>query len=834
MAARGVTCPTDEVLAAWSAGALRGRERDAVEGHAAACSACRGLAVALAGVAARDPANTFGAEGAMIGRYRVVGSIGQGAMGVVLRGHDPVLDREVAIKMLASTAASPRDQRERMLREAQVLARLDHPNIVDVFDAGVVGDEVFVAMELVTGATLSRWLARTPRTTAERIAVLAGVGSGIAAVHAAGLVHRDIKPDNVIVRDSGAAVLIDFGLARASAVAGAVGSGIAGTPRFLAPELASGAVATAASDQYAWWTVVEDLLRDAKLSTIERRRIDRAVARGRAADPAARFASMPAAIAALAPRRRRWPVVAGAVVVAGAALGVGVALHAPGDACASDAERVWRAHRPAIAARLAGAGANTPAVLAALDARAERTAALHVEACRATDDRSQAMRRQLCVDESWSATEPLFAGLGDADPHLVRAAVDDLVDVLPVERCAHGSLPAIPAPPPPDKRADAEVLAAELRAIQLGADRNPAHRLDRLRVLEPRVRALDVPETSLRWHSAFASALKASGDLAGSERELELAIQLAETAGDDDARVRGLINRLRIAMALGQTDTTAIEREAEAAASRLGNPAITAQLHTSEGLVRYARGDLPGALVAMRAGQRELDAVAIDAHAQQVLIAQNLGSLEQTTGDFKAAQATLDRGYEVARRRFGDLAPDTLEIRGARATNVMYAGDIARARPELAAVADALARALGPRSEQVVQARSYICEADLHLDAVAAAASCDAALASAQLVYGDAHPQIIWQLMLVGQQRLATGHATDALAPLERALALTEHAAIGPSDRPLAEGYVALALHDLHRDPQRAGVLARDALATLRAMPDKRELVGQLDTAFAH
>jgi hypothetical protein len=125
-----------------------------------------------------------------------------------------------------------------------------------------------------------------------------------------------------------------------------------------------------------------------------------------------------------------------------------------------------------------------------------------------------------------------------------------------------------------------------------------------------------------------------------------------------------------------------------------------------------------------------------------------------------------------------------------------------------------------------------VCEADLHLDAIAAATTCDAALESAKLVYGDDHPQIVWQLMLVGEQRLDIGHATDALVPLERALALSEHSAVGPSDRPLAEGYVALALHDLHRDPQRASALARDAVAAMRAMPDKRDVVAKLDAAF--
>src|SRR5258705_6774208 len=137
-------CPTDEVLAAWSAGALTGSERDDVENHAAGCAACRMIAIAMAGVKSRAAFAGIGAEGATVDRYRILDAIGQGAMGVVLRGHDPVLDREVAIKMIGSHAVTG-EQRDRMLREAQTLARLDHPNVVGVFDAGLVGDEVFLA-----------------------------------------------------------------------------------------------------------------------------------------------------------------------------------------------------------------------------------------------------------------------------------------------------------------------------------------------------------------------------------------------------------------------------------------------------------------------------------------------------------------------------------------------------------------------------------------------------------------------------------------------------------------------------------------------------------------
>ncbi|MEO8551948.1 MAG: serine/threonine-protein kinase, partial [Kofleriaceae bacterium] len=188
-----MTCPTDETLAAHTAGLLLDDERATLEDHAAGCSLCRSTVAALAGVrTSKSDTVQLGAEGAAIGRYRIVGTIGEGAMGVVLRGYDPVLDREVAIKMSRAVGATP-EQRDRAIREAQALARLDHPNVVRVFDAGSAGDEIFVAMEYVAGTNLSRWNDGT-RTRADKLRVLAGVGAGLAAVHDAGLVHRDFKP----------------------------------------------------------------------------------------------------------------------------------------------------------------------------------------------------------------------------------------------------------------------------------------------------------------------------------------------------------------------------------------------------------------------------------------------------------------------------------------------------------------------------------------------------------------------------------------------------------------------------------------------------------------
>ena len=155
------------------------------------------------------------AAGARIGRYLVLDRVGSGAMGVVYGAYDPELDRKVALKLLDGDGASQEPiARARLLREAKAMARLTHPNVVVVHDVGVFEGRVFLAMEFLGGGTLKSWLAARPRSSREVTEVFAAAGRGLGAAHAAGLVHRDFKPENVLLDKEGRPRVVDFGLAR--------------------------------------------------------------------------------------------------------------------------------------------------------------------------------------------------------------------------------------------------------------------------------------------------------------------------------------------------------------------------------------------------------------------------------------------------------------------------------------------------------------------------------------------------------------------------------------------------------------------------------------------
>ncbi|MFV8752751.1 serine/threonine-protein kinase [Nannocystaceae bacterium ST9] len=153
-------------------------------------------------------------ELARVGRYSVLRRIGEGGMSIVYRAYDPELDRQIALKLLRPDDPDDREGSARLVREARAMAKISHPNVAQVYDAGIAGSSVYVAMELIEGPSLDRWTAEMPRPWTELVRMYLQAGRGLAAAHAAGLVHRDFKPDNVMVGADGRPRVLDFGLAR--------------------------------------------------------------------------------------------------------------------------------------------------------------------------------------------------------------------------------------------------------------------------------------------------------------------------------------------------------------------------------------------------------------------------------------------------------------------------------------------------------------------------------------------------------------------------------------------------------------------------------------------
>jgi serine/threonine protein kinase len=385
-----VDCLDDNAASEFVSGSLAASAIHVVESHLAACRDCRALVAALAGDEADSQAATRQHEkiedsqvvkrpvlsvGDRVGRYLVLSSIGAGGMGVVFAAYDPQLDRKVALKLLRANmaGANAKEARTRLKREAQAIAQLNHPNVVGVYDVGTTDDDdVYIAMEFVEGDTLTSWLRKWPRTWREILEVFHQAARGLLAAHSVGLLHRDFKPDNVLVGGDGRVRVTDFGLARSvflddSARGPTTPSGskpahgsplqvdltatgtVLGTPRYMPPEQLTGPNIDARADQFSFcvalyealWgthplpgaTSVSMLEQGAKAmvppdSSKVAPSIARAVLRGLEKDRAKRYPTLSALVHDLAPPVQRSPVpyIAAAAVAAVLVGGVAAAM----------------------------------------------------------------------------------------------------------------------------------------------------------------------------------------------------------------------------------------------------------------------------------------------------------------------------------------------------------------------------------------------------------------------------------------------------------------------------------------------------------------------------
>jgi eukaryotic-like serine/threonine-protein kinase len=467
-----------------------------------------------------EPAELL-ARGATLGRYLILDRLGAGGMGVVYAAYDPELDRKVAVKLLRDDQT--RDCGARLLREAQAMARLQHPNVIAVHDVGTLAGRVFVAMEFVEGETLGNFLSSRALSWRQVVELYVQAGRGLQAAHAAGLVHRDFKPDNALVGRDGRVRVLDFGLARA-ALAGSeheatgvdvggppsppgllatpmtLAGAVVGTPAYIAPEQFAGQPADARSDQYSFAVALYGALYrrlpfpkaplGELIALVTAGRIEEApagvkvprwlravVLKGMATVPAERYADLAAFLTALAddPAARRRRLLLRSAAVAIVVLGLGAGWWAMGRSArlCDGAERhlvgVWDPPRKSsvkaafTATGLPFAAAAWSGVEQMLDGYTASWAEVRTEACLASQRGEQSPElldlRMTCLDHRLAEVTALGELLEQADAELVEKAVPAAAALSGLAACSDGPALLAPVAPPRDARTTARVVA---------------------------------------------------------------------------------------------------------------------------------------------------------------------------------------------------------------------------------------------------------------------------------------------------------------------------------------------------------------------------------------
>lgn len=731
-------CLDDTAVHAWVRGTLA-VEREVVWEHLDQCSMCRELILTI---------GELDWTGQDVGRYRVVERIGSGAMGEVYRANDPDLHRDVAIKLVRSGGSE-----QRLLREARAMAQLAHPHVIRVYDVGTVADKLFLAMELVQGTTLAEWF-RNQLGWRAVLRVMLQAGRGLAAAHAAGLVHGDFKPSNVLVADDGRVCVTDFGLARSSdpspsnAPNGPTGedaTGVAGTPAYMAAEQFAGAAATASSDQFGFCAALYEglygnrpftgpdvtALRAAVAAGAPKfpprprvpGRLIRALRRGLAPDPAKRFASMTELLAELdrAARRRNRVVAAGTVGVVGLAAALAWTGAARGPHCdlgASELAGVWnetlrgQALGAFAGSRLPYALVSFAAASAALDHYAATWASAYDDTCAATrvrDVQSEALLdlRMECLRRRKQELGALAAELVAADPATVRGSVDAVGALRPVSACAEvASLQELERRPA-DPELRRKVAVAEHELAGCGAQLDSG----RYRDAAGCATAMTAIANQLHYGPLVAEAELLDGKAATRLREwdraeaaLTRALLAAETSRDSRTRAQALTWLVAVA-AERSTFAEGHEHLDQAAAVVKGlddDPDLTASLALNQGLLLMRESKLDAATEALgRAiALREKLSGPNDARVAEPLGV--LAIVQLMRKQYPEARATLDRTLAIQRATLGDAHPAIGKTLNTLAQLQMRTGDLAGALATQRRSYDLLVAAYGEAHRDVV------------------------------------------------------------------------------------------------------------------------------------
>ncbi len=820
----GDGCLDDEVLVAMADGALGSERIDTVLTHIDRCERC---AEVIASIGALDgPARR-------VGRYQIERVLGVGGMGIVYAAFDPRLQRRVAVKLVRPENTHERAQ-ALIIAEARTIARISHPNVVAVHDAGEHGGEIYLATELVDGTTLTQWQA-DHASTQEIVGVWIQAARGLAAAHAMGVVHRDVKPDNVLVGHDGRVRIGDFGIAHHGApppgedtAAGSsdataqADSLIAGTPAYMAPEHRAGRV-DARSDQYSACVAIVEALTGRRpqadeVVSIEPRALAAVLTRGLRADPTERLSTMDeladALASAIAPppaRRRRMEV---AVAVSAAALIAGSLAAAPGSstgecAVATVPDTVWSARRDTLARRLpADIGPYVNYWLAGW-------ANASGNVCTTRDPVIRA-RRQTCLRATLRRLDRLLAGWESSPPRDALTAFNRLAELPRPAWCSEAAMSQTPDRTPQQLEAGA-TIEGELAAASTVAA------LERL--LE-RARAIGDASLVTKVSVALAAG-QAETDRAGAIRTLRAAIAGARGFPAVTAAVQ-LIGMLG-ADALGEAEALAASARAQLAGVG-GDPALEADIDLRLGILLNAAGRRHDAIAALERARQTARMAHGPASPQEGEVLDSLaGALfvrdgATTSPAARAAGKAADEIWKRTNIPFPGAIPAETAGELLEQVERLRALTLAQYGPDSEAAFDAeyasmdayvvveqperaleharkvveLGRRLGLRTARLAYAlsQSAYLASDLGRHREALSFARDAVAAATEV---DVNVELASALTALGRASIETGNPEAAREPLQRALAIRVRLNEPGRFRGVTRSWLAVALWESNR-----------------------------------
>ena len=798
------------------------------------------------GLSASDVAVQVGIDPRSIGRFQVLRRLGRGGMGVVYSAYDEELDRRVAIKLLRPDRLRDPASMQQFRAEAQAMARLSHANVVQIYEVGEHEGQLYIAMEFVQGHDLRRWL-HERRPWRERLAALCQAGRGLEAAHAAGIVHRDFKPDNVMIDAGGRVRVLDFGLAqtREDVIDAGVSQsgydlelsrrsarGIAGTPAYMSPEQHASGVVDARSDQFSFCVVLYEAVygeRPFQASTAEAlaaliaggrvkppragsgvpRWLERAILRGLAVDPGQRWPSMAALLAVAerdpARRKRQWwtgSIVAASLVVAGTALWRGREdASARCEDAAGQLVGVWDDDRSA-AVHAAMTATGVPYAERAwqttrdgLDAYARGWSAMQVEVCAATHVRGDQSAelfdlRMGCLRRARSELGALVTVLAGVDREAMENVARTPGQLPRLAACADAEALRHARRPEARVLAAAEGLRDELATVKaLSRVGRFAPARAALTPILTRAEVLGEPgllSEVLFHHGDLAGKL---GDYATAERGLLRAYTGAIAGQDDVAAARAAIESIFVT-GYWQAKLGDGERWAEIAAAqldRLGEAGLLrARLFNYVGILREERGDKLGAA---------------ELHQQSVAINRRV----------EAPPFTIAAGLNNLAVALGNTGRVDEAIAAYTEALAIYAATVGEEHPNYATTLDNLATAHSARGELDLALT-------MHQDALRRReASIDAG-----------HPNLAVTLTNIADLHLDRGEPALALPYAERAAAMTR-AALGDGHPLTRHCEVVLARVDTQR-----GLLAQARARLERVMPAMRAAAGERRTELVY